>query len=112
MGREVEKADRFVEVALRKAVKEGEGTIVFVGTTRLALFESEGQVYCIKNSCPHAGGFLGLGTQKGCKVICPRHEWAFDLTDGSCDTDPRYSVKHYEVKIEEGRIRVGVPEGF
>lgn len=112
MGRELEKADRFVEVGRREDLKAGEGTIVFVETKRLALFEVEGELFCIKNSCPHAGGHLGRGRVQGCKVFCPRHDWAFDVQTGACETDPRYSVKRYAVKVENGAVFVGIPEGF
>ena len=112
MERELERVDRFVEVARREEVKREEGTIVFVETKRLALFEVDGEVVCIKNSCPHAGGHLGRGSVKGCKVFCPRHDWAFDLTTGACETDPRYSVKRYAVKVEDGSVWVGIPESF
>lgn len=108
----MQKADRFVDVASEDEVVEGQGKIVFVGTKRLALFRVDGDVLCIKNSCPHAGGFLGMGSVKGCKVYCPRHGWAFDLRTGHCESDPRYDVRRFLVKVEGGRVLVGVPEDY
>ncbi len=110
MGSKLEQADQFVDVAAAAEVEEGEGTIVFVGTKRLALFRVEEEIFCISNRCPHAGGFLGMGWQKGCRVRCPRHGWAFDLRTGECMSDPRYDVRRYAVRLEEGRVLVGVPE--
>ena len=106
----VVEATRFVDVAASEAIKEGEGTIVFVGVRRLALFREGDEVFCIENRCPHAGGFLGLGRVEGCQVRCPRHDWAFDFKTGDCLSDPRYDVRRYPVRVEGGRVLVGVAE--
>lgn len=108
----MQKADRFVDVAALSDLREGEGTIVFVGIRRLALFLVGEEVHCIDNRCPHAGGFLGYGAQKGCRIRCPRHDWVFNLETGECETDPRYELKRFEVRIEEGRVLVGVPKEY
>ncbi len=105
----MEQADIFYTVAKCDDIESGEGKIVFAGTTRVALFNYNGEIFCIQNNCPHAGGHLGLGAVKGCIVKCPRHDWGFDFTTGKCKTDPRYSAKQYEVKIEDGNILVGLP---
>jgi nitrite reductase (NADH) small subunit len=112
VGRKLETADRFVDAAATEDVVEGEGTIVFVGIRRLALFRVDGEVLCVDNRCPHAGGFLGLGAVEGCMVRCPRHDWRFDLKTGQCESDPRYDVRRFAVREEEGRVWVGVPEAF
>ncbi len=112
MATELESADRFVEVARDDEVVSGEGKIVFVGTRRLALFRVDGEVLCIDNRCPHAGGFLGMGSVEGCQVRCPRHDWAFDLRTGECLSDPLYDVRRYQVKVKEGMVSIGVPEGY
>ena len=48
----------------------------------------QGQSYSILRYCPHQGGDLSLGLIQGSSVICPRHQWAFDLLDkGRCKTN-------------------------
>ena len=107
----MEHADRFIKVAKRADLQEGQGKLVQAGLKKLALFVYQGEVYCIQNFCPHAGGFLALGAVKGCIVQCPRHSWGFDFTQGTCVTNPRYDVKRYPTQIDdEGWVLVGVPE--
>ena len=107
----MESADKFFKVAKLTDLEEGKGKLVRAGLKKLALFLHEGELYCIQNFCPHAGGFLAMGDVKGCVVKCPRHNWGFDFTSGACLTNQRYDVKRYETKIDEdGWVHVGVPD--
>lgn len=40
--------------------------------------DSEGNAYCLSNTCAHRGGSLGGGKLKGDCVECPYHGWQFD----------------------------------
>lgn len=107
----MERADRFFKVAQRDELEEGRGKLVRAGIKKLGLFLHEGEVYCIQNFCPHAGGFLALGPVSGTIVRCPRHSWGFDFTTGECKSQPRYEVKRYVVEVrEDGWVYVGMPE--
>ena len=102
---------QFFKVAHYQELEQGEGKLVYAGVKKLALFLLGEELHCIQNHCPHAGASLALGRVKGCIVSCPRHDWGFDFTDGSCKTNPRYSVKRYAVEVrEDGHVYVGVPE--
>ncbi len=105
-----EAADVFHKVAVFSDLIEGEGKVVFAGVKRVAIFLSEGNLYCIQNNCPHAGGHLGIGSVQGCIVKCPRHDWGFDFQAGDCKSDPRYKVKRYEIKREGDDVFVGLPD--
>ncbi len=102
---------QFFKVVHKDELTPGEGSLVFAGVKKLAVFLLDGEIFCIQNHCPHAGASLARGTVRGCIVSCPRHDWGFDFTDGSCKTNRRYSVKQYPVKVDdEGWVHVGVPE--
>ena len=100
----------FFKVIRREELVEGQGKLVRAGIKKLAVFLHEGNLYCIQNFCPHAGGFLALGEVKGCVVKCPRHNWGFDFRTGDCLTNPRYDVRRYPVREEEGWVLVGVSD--
>jgi nitrite reductase/ring-hydroxylating ferredoxin subunit len=109
-GTPLQPDDSYFKVARLEDLTDGEGTIVRAGVKKLALFLKDGELFCIQNFCPHAGAFLGLGDVKGCIVRCPRHSWGFDFTTGACVTNPRYDVKRYATKVEDGWVLVGIPD--
>lgn len=101
--------ETYVKVLQADKLAAGKGTVVHAGTKKLALFNVDGEFYCIQNFCPHAGGFLGLGSFSGCIVRCPRHAWGFDVKTGECKTNRRYAARTYETKLEDGWVWVCIP---
>lgn len=77
----------------------------------IALFNLEGDIYALDNTCPHAGGPLGEGVVKGDLVECPWHEWKFHIKTGVCQKNPTPSlnVSCYEVQVLEGIIHIALP---
>lgn len=85
----------------------------------------EGDVYALRNVCPHKGPNLSdgavdsntSGTEVGDYVFdndtevirCPWHSWEFDIKTGCSMFDPdNIKVRKYEVTIEEGTVFVHV----
>ena len=50
---------------------------------RITLIHTEDGVFCIDSRCPHSGGPLGDGLVEKGFIVCPLHQWRFDLRDGS-----------------------------
>ena len=55
---------RFVKVARRSELPENDGTYVEVEGNRIALFNLDGEIYAIDNTCTHVGGPLSMGLVK------------------------------------------------
>ena len=86
------------------------GCAVFVrhGENELAVFHLA-QPACFvvsKNACPHAGGNLSAGELSGCKVICPMHNWKFDLKSGRCVGTDDVFLTRYRCKIQGNALFV------
>lgn len=90
------------------ALRPNRGRSAFAGTTKVAVFNAEGEIFAVKNFCPHAGAALAPGKMDGPVVECPRHKWRFNVETGSCLTNPMFEVRRYPVKIEDGYIWVGI----
>ena len=77
----------------------------------IALFNLDGHIFALDNTCPHAGGPLGEGSIEGEHVTCPWHGWKFHIPTGTCQKNPTLSwnVARYEVRIVEGTIQVSRP---
>jgi nitrite reductase (NADH) small subunit len=70
-------------LGLLSAIPEGEGRTFRVGGQRIAVFHSrDGHAFATQAECPHKGGPLADGLVGGSTLICPLHEWSFDLRSG------------------------------
>jgi len=99
----------FVKVARASDLEEGKGMIVSVNGTKVALFRCGGEVYAIRNQCPHMGGDLGEGLLTGEIVRCPWHGWRFSVKTGRAPDTEVVAVRTYEVQIDGDDILVGAP---
>ncbi|MGD9735010.1 MAG: Rieske (2Fe-2S) protein [Solirubrobacterales bacterium] len=63
-------------------VPVGEGRLVRVDGSPLAVFRTAAGWFASQASCPHRGGPLADGIAADRSVICPLHERRFDLLSG------------------------------
>jgi len=90
----------------------GEVKIVHDGTLAIGVFNVDGEYYAIEDRCSHDDGPLAEGDFEPDElvVICPRHGSRFDLRTGRPLSLPAYiPVDTFEVKVEDGLVRVVVP---
>src|ERR1700684_4549856 len=78
---------------------------------------SDGQVFAMRDSCPHRGIPLSYGRFDGKAVECSYHGWRFDACSGRCSetpsrTDPdklkteRIFAGHYACEEHDGYVWV------
>jgi len=98
----------FVEVLNQDRLLPGKGTTVMVGDKNVALFNVDGTVYAMDDSCLHTGASLGMGKLEGKIVTCPAHGWRYDVTTGEVAHVKGYGVATYPVKVVDGKILIAV----
>jgi 3-phenylpropionate/trans-cinnamate dioxygenase ferredoxin component len=96
----------FVRIVGTADVKPGTGTTIDVGGKSLAIFNVGGAYYAIDNTCVHRGGPLGEGDLDGDVVMCPWHNWTYDVKTGRCINNPSACVKSYPVTVEGTDVKV------
>ncbi len=96
------------KVATKSEIPPGTGKVVEVGGKTVAVFNCDGAFYAIDNTCKHRGGPLGEGSVSGTTVTCPWHGWEYDVSSGSCQTDPSITVQAFSVKVEGDDVLVAV----
>jgi len=79
--------------------------VVDVGGRPVALFYVDGAVRAIDNVCTHKQRELNKGTILGDRVVCPGHQWAFDLETGYEAKKCKYQPV-FPTRIEDGRVLV------
>jgi nitrite reductase (NADH) small subunit len=98
----------FVRVAATGEIPAGQGKTIEVDGKQIALFNVDGTLYAIDNTCKHRGGPLGEGELDGTNVICPWHGWTYNVTNGECLDEPDCHVETYDVRVEGNDVLVGV----
>lgn len=79
----------------------------------LALFNVEGDLFAIDDSCPHQGASLCGGRLEGRVIQCCAHGLRFDLRSGYLFNSTQLKVANYPVEIIDGQaFIVIVPEEF
>ena len=87
-----------INVPLKYIPKPQQTSIYIQGGKEYFIVNLNGEIYALDNICPHQGASLGLGEIKGEEIICPLHQWRFNVKTGACSVE-KYCVERYEVKI-------------
>jgi nitrite reductase/ring-hydroxylating ferredoxin subunit len=98
----------FFKVATLSELAAGTCKPVEAGGKVIALFNVEGSVYALDNTCLHRGGPLGQGTLNGDVVTCPLHMWEYNVRSGEKVNSPGVKVATYPVQVEGDDIKVAV----
>jgi 3-phenylpropionate/trans-cinnamate dioxygenase ferredoxin component len=78
----------------------------------IAVFNVDGELLAIDDTCTHQDTSLADGWLEGCAVECPLHAACFDLRTGMPSGPPaKMPVRTHEVVVEDGLVyvRVTVP---
>jgi nitrite reductase/ring-hydroxylating ferredoxin subunit len=98
---------KLVKLAETKDLAPGQAAAFDVEGNRIAVFNVNGALYALDDTCPHEGGPLSEGQCDGSKVVCPWHDAAFDLKTGEVLSPPAFEgVKSYRVVVEGNDIKV------
>ena len=103
----------FVRVAHVDELSPGTRKLIDFEAVTVALFNINGQLYCIEDVCTHDGGPVAEGALKGHTIACPRHGAEFDVRDGRALSMPAVvAVPTYEVKVEGEDIYIASPDAW
>ncbi|RCW45839.1 nitrite reductase (NADH) small subunit [Halopolyspora algeriensis] len=95
----------WVHVAHLEELTRGRKKVVTVGSEEIALFLVGDRVYALHNVCLHKQRSLAKGTVFNGRVVCPGHQWAFDLETG-WEEEKEECQPTYEVKVEGDSVHV------
>lgn len=99
----------FVKVAKTDEVAPGQGKMIEVSGTKIALFNVQGSFYAIDDTCTHRGGPLSEGVLDGKQVTCPWHGAIYDVTTGEVLGLPApKGVARYNVRVEGENVEVEI----
>lgn len=104
----------YVYAASVADVQPGNMKAIVVESKEILLVNVGGQIFAIQRFCPHAGADLCAGTITDSRVVCPKHDAAFDLVTGEAVDKakllflkfPTKRAETYKIKVENGSIFV------
>lgn len=102
----------------------GSRRLISVDGTVIGVFNVAGELYALRNRCPHKGGALCEGPVTGTTLPtseytytygrsgeilrCAWHGWEFEIATGTALVDPRIRTKTYPVTVEDDQVVVHV----
>ena len=112
----------FTEVSKIDELKSGTMKAVSASGREILLARVGDKYYAVDGRCSHMKGNLSQGKLEGTVVTCPLHGSQFDITNGRAvrwlkggpmsriggALKPSKDLKVYNVKVEDGRVLVGV----
>ncbi|PRY02321.1 bifunctional 3-phenylpropionate/cinnamic acid dioxygenase ferredoxin subunit [Allonocardiopsis opalescens] len=88
----------------------GEAVRIIVGEVPIAVFNADGSLYAIDDTCTHQDASLSDGWLEGCLVECPLHGASFDLRTGlPAGLPARRPVRTHAVTVRDGAVYVHAP---
>jgi nitrite reductase (NADH) small subunit len=95
----------WVDVGSVADVAKRRKVVIDVGDEQIFVIAHEGGFYALQNICIHRQREISKGVVLSGRIVCPGHQWAFDLQTGW------ESVKHecqptYRVRVEDGVVQV------
>ncbi|MCO5399545.1 Rieske (2Fe-2S) protein [Ralstonia soli] len=101
---------RNLPVARISELSPGQRKLVFIDGRSVALFNIEGALHAIDNSCPHNGASLAGGQLNGTVLQCPAHGLRFDLATGCMPAGAGLCLKTFPVHVIEEDIVLELPD--
>ncbi len=83
--------------------------VVSVNGQEVLLVNTKGQIYACEIECPHQNAPLSGALLKDAGfIICQRHGYRFNLSNGECKEFPNYTLKVYPVQVVGDDIMVEI----
>ncbi len=102
----------YIAAVEESELQEGKMKLVSVDGTPILFIKLGDKLFIIDNRCPHQGcGFSG-GALDGNVVVCPCHDWRFNLETGEYEEDSSMKLKSYDWKAASGKIWVKLDEDY
>ena len=98
-----------VTLATTGELAPGERKLIELDGQRIALFNVDGEYYCIADLCSHDDGPVAQGECDGYEIECPRHGARFDLRDGKVLSFPAIrDIPSYPVSVKGDAVQIEI----
>ena len=102
------RALKWASVMDDSALPEGQMAPVYPQGVNVLLARVGGAVYAVSGKCAHMACPLFMGRLEGYTVVCPCHDWRFDVRTGKFLNAPEIGLTVYPTKLEAGKLLVSL----
>jgi 3-phenylpropionate/trans-cinnamate dioxygenase ferredoxin subunit len=100
-----------IPVCAQGEIAEGSAVRVENDGHPVAVFNVDGELYAIDDTCTHQDASLAEGWLDGCAIECPLHASCFDLRTGKPTGPPaKVAVRTHGVVVKDGHVYVDVAD--
>jgi 3-phenylpropionate/trans-cinnamate dioxygenase ferredoxin subunit len=80
--------------------------MVTLGDTAVALFNVDGRIFAVEDTCVRCGSSLAPGALQGHDVTCPGCGWRYDVRTGCVIGVPALCIDTFKVEIVDSEVMV------
>ncbi len=95
---------RKIVVAKGSEIKENQAFPLEINGQPIVIFRHQGQLFAMRNRCPHQGAPLSDGVLMQGHIVCIYHGWRFALKDGAFSGNPHLKIPTYPVEEKDGSV--------
>jgi nitrite reductase/ring-hydroxylating ferredoxin subunit len=91
-------------------LEDGAAKLVTARGRKIALTRIGGEVFAMRDACPHKAGPLSDGRVSAARgeLICPWHFFRFDVRTGASITNPELVNETYPARVDDGNVYVSI----
>ncbi|CAM2172750.1 3-phenylpropionate/trans-cinnamate dioxygenase ferredoxin component [Paraburkholderia sacchari] len=101
---------REVDIGAADSLAPGQRKLAFIDGRSVVVFNVEGSLHAVENSCPHNGASLASGRLEGNLITCPAHGLRFDLRTGCMPGVGGLCLSVLPVRTVDGKLMVEVEQ--
>lgn len=95
---------------VEKLLPEKQIKVVQLGQMKVCVVRISDKFYAFETNCPHRMANLSQGwVNKQSEVICPLHEYRFDLSSGQVRSGDCGDLKVFKADITEKGLKISLP---
>lgn len=99
----------WIEIGAVEDIPRQGARVVKTAAGNIAVFRTlDGEVFALRDQCPHKGGPLSQGIVSGNKVACPLHDWKIALDTGLAVAPDKGCAARFPVRLEGGKVSLSL----
>jgi len=97
----------WIEIGAVEDIPRLGSRVVTTAMGDIAVFKaSNGEIFALRDKCPHKAGPLSQGIVHGKRVTCPLHNWVIELETGEAVAPDHGCAHTIPCNVVDGRIRI------